>query len=83
MNGKIERFVVKRRGAARKPGGLSNIRLVIRRSSCNDVAKEKRLTIFGVIDRSKSGLFGHTNMRPEARTRLELMLSIRDGLCKP
>jgi hypothetical protein len=61
MNGIFERFVVKWRGTTRKPGGLSNIGLVIWCSSCNDAAKEKRLTFFGVIDRAKSGLFGRTN----------------------
>ncbi len=56
------RFVVKWRGMARKPGGLPNIGLVILCSSCNDAAKEKRLTFLRVIDRSKSGLFGRANI---------------------
>ena len=70
MNGIFKRFVVKRRGPARKPGGLSNIGLVIWGSSCIDAAKEKRLTFLGVvvIGRSKNGLFGRTNMSTEHPT---------------
>jgi len=75
MNGRFGRFVVKRRGTARKPGCLSYIGLVIWSSSCNDGALEKRLTFLGVIDRSKSGLFGcaqtwvHNKSEIEVSTR--------------
>ena len=70
MNGRFVRFVVKWRSTARKPGDLSNIRLVIVRSSCNGktAAKEKApYSFFWVIDRSKSGLFGCTNMSASHR----------------
>ena len=82
MNGRFVRFVVKWRSTARKPGDLSNIRLVIVRSSCNGktAAKEKRLTLFlGDRQVRKRSVWLHKHEREPSRatfniTRLELII---------